>query len=163
VFHFLSFICIAAMQYMIGEMLKITPTFHENYHEVNEAGGYAAGHYCRGQQLKRILVVHRFHSQPNEENGGHQLCQQDVHQLLTLHGGDRGSEIGSAEGKRYSIPPYKGGGAVGAGRGADMSLTGFHHLWGKNISQNIQAVADQGCHLEGSSPFMGTAYWGSIL
>jgi hypothetical protein len=48
--------------------------------------------------------------------------------------------------------------AVGVGRGADMSLTGFHLLWDKILSQNLQAVADQGCHLEGSSPYKGTAY-----
>jgi hypothetical protein len=34
-----------------------------------------------------------------------------------------------------------------------MSLTGFQPLWDKILSQNLQAVADQGCHLEGSSPF----------
>jgi hypothetical protein len=50
--------------------------------------------------------------------------------------------------------------AVGVGRGADMSLTGFHPLWDKILSQNQQAVADQGCHLEGSSPYKGTAYRG---
>jgi hypothetical protein len=41
-----------------------------------------------------------------------------------------------------------------------MSLTGFHPLWDKILSQNLQAVADQGCHLEGSSPVKGTAYRG---
>jgi hypothetical protein len=41
-----------------------------------------------------------------------------------------------------------------------MSLTGFHPLWDKILSQNLQAVADQGCHLEGSSPYQGTAYRG---
>jgi hypothetical protein len=41
-----------------------------------------------------------------------------------------------------------------------MSLTGFHPLWDKIVSQNLQAVADQGCHLEGSSPCKGTAYRG---
>jgi hypothetical protein len=49
---------------------------------------------------------------------------------------------------------------MGVGRGADMSLTGFHPLWDKILSQNLQAVADQGCHLEGSSPYKGTAYRG---
>jgi hypothetical protein len=39
-----------------------------------------------------------------------------------------------------------------------MSLTGFHPLWNKILSQNLQAVADQGCHLEGSSTYKGTAY-----
>jgi hypothetical protein len=41
-----------------------------------------------------------------------------------------------------------------------MSLTGFHPLWDKILSQNLQAVADQGCHLEGSSPYKGTDYRG---
>jgi hypothetical protein len=36
---------------------------------------------------------------------------------------------------------------MGVGLGADMSLTGFHTLWDKILSQNLQAVADQGCHL----------------
>jgi hypothetical protein len=39
-----------------------------------------------------------------------------------------------------------------------MSLTGIHPLWDKILSQNLQAVADQGCHLEGSSLNKGTAY-----
>jgi hypothetical protein len=39
-----------------------------------------------------------------------------------------------------------------------MSLTGFHPLRDKIISQNLQAVADQGCHLEGSSPYKRTLY-----
>jgi hypothetical protein len=43
-----------------------------------------------------------------------------------------------------------------------MSLTGFHPLWDKIISQNPQAVADQGCHLQGSSPSKGTAYRGLL-
>jgi hypothetical protein len=47
--------------------------------------------------------------------------------------------------------------AVGVSRGADMSLTGFHPLWDKILSQNLHAVADQGGHLEGSSPNKGTA------
>jgi hypothetical protein len=38
-----------------------------------------------------------------------------------------------------------------------MSLTGFHPFWDKNILQNLQAVANQGCHLEGSSPYRGIA------
>jgi hypothetical protein len=46
----------------------------------------------------------------------------------------------------------------GVGRGADMSLAGFHHLWHKILSQNPHAVADQEFHLEGSSPYKGTAY-----
>jgi hypothetical protein len=50
--------------------------------------------------------------------------------------------------------------AGGVGRGADMSLTGFHPLWDKILSQILQTVADQGCHLEGSSPYKGTAYRG---
>jgi hypothetical protein len=33
-----------------------------------------------------------------------------------------------------------------------MSLTGFHPLWDEILSQNLQAVADQGCHLGGYSP-----------
>jgi hypothetical protein len=41
-----------------------------------------------------------------------------------------------------------------------MSLTGFHPLYDMILSQNLQAVADQGCHLEGSSPHQGTAYKG---
>jgi hypothetical protein len=41
-----------------------------------------------------------------------------------------------------------------------MSLTGFHPLWDKILSQNLQAVADQGCHLKGSSPHKGIAYRG---
>jgi len=55
-----------------------------SHREVDEAGGNAAGHDCRRQQLKRVLVVHGFHSQPHEEDGGDQLCQQNVHQLFTL-------------------------------------------------------------------------------
>jgi hypothetical protein len=47
--------------------------------------------------------------------------------------------------------------AVGVGRRADMSITGFHPFWEKTLSQNLQSVADQGCHLEGSSPYKGTA------
>jgi hypothetical protein len=50
--------------------------------------------------------------------------------------------------------------AVGVGRAADMSLVGFHMLWDKILLQNLQAVADQGCHLEGSSPDKETAYRG---
>jgi hypothetical protein len=42
-----------------------------------------------------------------------------------------------------------------------MSLTGFHPLWDKILSQNLQAVADQECHLEGSSPYKSTAYRGA--
>jgi hypothetical protein len=38
-------------------------------------------------------------------------------------------------------PPISGG----VGRVADISLTGFHLLWDKILSQNLQAVADQGC------------------
>jgi hypothetical protein len=30
----------------------------------------------------------------------------------------------------------------------------------KILSRNLQAVANQGCHLEGLSPYMGTAYRG---
>jgi hypothetical protein len=41
-----------------------------------------------------------------------------------------------------------------------MSLTGFHPLWDTILSQNLKAVADQGCQLEGSSPHKGTAYRG---
>jgi hypothetical protein len=33
----------------------------------------------------------------------------------------------------------------------------------KIISQNLQAVADQGCHLEGSSPFNDIAYNGVYI
>jgi hypothetical protein len=36
-----------------------------------------------------------------------------------------------------------------------MSLTGFHPFWDAILSQNLQAVADQGCYLEGSSPYKG--------
>jgi hypothetical protein len=50
--------------------------------------------------------------------------------------------------------------AVGVGRGADISLTGFYPLWDKIHPLNPRAVADQGCHLEGSSPYKGTAYRG---
>jgi hypothetical protein len=55
--------------------------------------------------------------------------------------------------------------AVGVGRGADMSLTGSYPFSDKILSQNLQAVADQGCHSEGSSPLReplnrGTAYGG---
>jgi hypothetical protein len=50
--------------------------------------------------------------------------------------------------------------AVGVGRGGDMSLTGSHPLWEKIFTQKLQAVADQGCHLEGSSSYKGTAYRG---
>jgi hypothetical protein len=50
--------------------------------------------------------------------------------------------------------------AVGFGRRANMSLTGFHPLWDTILSQNLQAVADQGCHLEGSSTYKETAYRG---
>jgi hypothetical protein len=46
------------------------------------------------------------------------------------------------------------------GRGADMSLTWFHLLWDKMLSQNVQAVADQGYHSQGSSPYKATAYRG---
>jgi hypothetical protein len=42
-----------------------------------------------------------------------------------------------------------------------MSLTGLHSLWDKIFSQKLQAVADQGCHLEGSSPCKRSAYRGS--
>jgi hypothetical protein len=41
-----------------------------------------------------------------------------------------------------------------------MSLTGFHFLWDKILSQHLQAVADKGCHLEGLSPYKVTAYRG---
>jgi hypothetical protein len=41
-----------------------------------------------------------------------------------------------------------------------MSLTGFHPLRDKLILKNLQAVADLGCHLEGSSPLKGFAYRG---
>jgi hypothetical protein len=40
-----------------------------------------------------------------------------------------------------------------------MSLTGFPPLWNKILSQSLQAVADQGCHL-GAFPYKGTAYRG---
>jgi hypothetical protein len=36
-----------------------------------------------------------------------------------------------------------------------MSLTGFHPLWDKILSQNLQAVADHGCHFEGSPLYKG--------
>jgi hypothetical protein len=38
-----------------------------------------------------------------------------------------------------------------------MSLTEFHPSWDKILTQNLQAVADQGCHLEGSSSYKGNA------
>jgi hypothetical protein len=41
-----------------------------------------------------------------------------------------------------------------------VSLTRFHPSWDKIISENLQAVDDQGCHLEESSPYKGTAYTG---
>jgi hypothetical protein len=41
-----------------------------------------------------------------------------------------------------------------------MSLSWFHPFWDKILSQNLQAVADQGCHLVGSSRYKGTAYRG---
>jgi hypothetical protein len=41
-----------------------------------------------------------------------------------------------------------------------MSVTGFHPLWDKILSQILQAFADQGCHLEGSSPYKGIAFKG---
>jgi hypothetical protein len=49
---------------------------------------------------------------------------------------------------------------VGVGRGADISFTGFHPLWDKILSHKVQGVADRGRHLEGSSPYKGTAYRG---
>jgi hypothetical protein len=39
-----------------------------------------------------------------------------------------------------------------------VSLTSFHPLWDKDLSQNLHAVADQGCHPEGS--LSGNAYRG---
>jgi hypothetical protein len=42
-----------------------------------------------------------------------------------------------------------------------MSLTGFHVLRDKLMSQYLQVVAEQGWHL-GSSPYEGTAYRGVI-
>jgi hypothetical protein len=51
----------------------------------------------------------------------------------------------------------------GVGCGAGMSLTGFHPLWDKILSQNPQAVADQGCHLEGSSPIRGPLIRGKTV
>jgi hypothetical protein len=36
-----------------------------------------------------------------------------------------------------------------------MSLTRFHHFWDTILSQNLQAVANQTCRLEGSSPYKG--------
>jgi hypothetical protein len=48
--------------------------------------------------------------------------------------------------------------SVGVGRGGDMSHTRFQPSWDEKLSQNLQAVADQGCHLEGSSPYKGTDY-----
>jgi hypothetical protein len=41
-----------------------------------------------------------------------------------------------------------------------MSLEGFHPLWDDILSQNLQAVGDQGCHLKGSFPNKGAAYRG---
>jgi hypothetical protein len=46
--------------------------------------------------------------------------------------------------------------AVGVVRGADTSLTEFHPLQDEILSQNLQVIADQVCHLEGSSPYKGT-------
>jgi hypothetical protein len=51
---------------------------------------------------------------------------------------------------------------VGVGRGADMSLKGFHSLQDKILSQKVQAVADQGCQIEGFAPYKWTAYRGLI-
>jgi hypothetical protein len=44
-----------------------------------------------------------------------------------------------------------------------MSLTGFHLSWDMILSQNMQAVADQGCHSEGSSLYKGGPLIGGIL
>jgi hypothetical protein len=44
-----------------------------------------------------------------------------------------------------------------------MSLTGFHPSWHKTLSQNLQAVADQGCHLGGSSPYKEPLIRGYIV
>jgi hypothetical protein len=41
-----------------------------------------------------------------------------------------------------------------------MPLTGFRPLWKKILSRNLQSVADQGCHLKGSSLYKGTVYRG---
>jgi hypothetical protein len=55
-----------------------------------------------------------------------------------------------------TLYPFKSG---GVGRGAEMSLTGIHPVWDKILSQNLQAIATQGCHFnKGSSPYKGTAY-----
>jgi hypothetical protein len=43
--------------------------------------------------------------------------------------------------------------AVGVGRGADVSLTGFHSLRDKILSQNLQAIADEGMSLKKILPF----------
>jgi hypothetical protein len=37
-----------------------------------------------------------------------------------------------------------------------MSITGFYPLWDKILSQTLQAV-NEGCHLEASFPYKGTA------
>jgi hypothetical protein len=67
-----------------------------------------------------------------------------------------------AFGKSTVYPPFKLT-AVGVGRGDDLLLTGFHPFWDEILSQNLQAVADQGCHLEEFSPYkgplVGGLYW----
>jgi hypothetical protein len=65
----------------------------------------------------------------------------------SIHGGCQGSQ--------YSIPPYKRWGLLAE---LTCSLTGFHRLWDKILSQSLQAVTDHRCHLEGSSPNKWTAY-----
>jgi hypothetical protein len=64
----------------------------------------------------------------------------------------------------YSSTSYRGVyplKAVGINRGADTSE--LSPLRDNILSRNLQAVADQGYPLEGSSPYMGTAYRGVIL
>jgi hypothetical protein len=49
----------------------------------------------------------------------------------------------------------------GGGRSRSWHVTyRFHPLWDKILSQSLQTVADRGCHLEGSSPYKGTAHRG---
>jgi hypothetical protein len=66
--------------------------------------------------------------------------------------GNIGNAVGISLLWVYSLPPLE---AVGVGRRAEMSLTGLHPLWDKILSQKLQAVPDQGCHLEGSPLIRG--------
>jgi hypothetical protein len=52
---------------------------------------------------------------------------------------------------------------VGVSRGADKSLTGFHPLWDEILSQNLQAVADQGFHLKDPPLMRGSLIGGCAV